>query len=74
MRTMLSGTAIPIHGLASNGGRIPAKAMANFSGKERQASSAGRSNLLKGPPTSRGGGSQKAQDIAKALKSSHVGP
>ena len=30
--------------------------------------------LLKGSPSSRGGGSQKAQEIAKVLKSSHVGP
>ncbi len=39
-----------------------------------KAPSAGRSNLLQGPSTSRGGGSQKAQEIARALKLSHVCP
>ncbi len=54
----------------ANGVR-PSVAHASLRGK---ASSAGPSTLLKGPPTSRGGGPQKAQETARALKSSHVGP
>ncbi len=36
MRTMLSGTAIPIHGLASNGGRILDESNGEFC-REREA-------------------------------------